>query len=70
MENGRGRLRLDGTVYPVTVSRVMEPAELDQAWSARVQKLNQLDAPASQPPPPDAPRPDDWWSFRVEWRTS
>ena len=71
VENGRGRLRLNGTVYPVTVTRVMEPTELDQAWSARVRKLNQLDAqPASPAPPLDAPRPDDWWSFRIEWRIS
>ena len=69
VENGRARLRLNGTVYPVTVTRVQDPAELDRAWSARVQKLNQLDAPASPAPPTDAPRPDDWWSFRVEWRS-
>ena len=67
--NGRARLRLDGTVYPVTVTRVLDPGELDQTWNTRVQKLNQLDAPASPAPPPDAPRPDDWWSFRVEWRS-
>lgn len=69
VENGRARLRLNGTVYPVTVTRVLDPGELDQAWSARVQKLNQLEAPASAAPPPDAPRPDGWWSFRVEWRS-
>lgn len=69
VDNGRARLRLDGTVYPVTVTRVMDPGELDRAWSARVQKLNQLDTPASAAPPPAAPRPDGWWSFRVEWRS-
>ena len=69
VENGRARLRLDGTVYPVTVTRVLDPTELDQAWSARVQKLNQLDAPASPAPPLDAPRPDTWWSFRVVSRS-
>ena len=69
VENPRARLRLNGTVYPVTVTRVLDPTELDQAWSARVQKLNQLDAPATPAPPPDAPRPDNWWSFRVEWRS-
>ena len=69
MQNGRARLRLNGTVYPVTVTRVLDPGELDQAWNTRVQKLNQLDAPASPDPPPDAPRPEGWWSFRVEWRS-
>ena len=69
VENGRGRLRLDGTVYPVTVTRVLDPTELDQAWGARVQKLNTLDEPASPAPPPNAPRPDTWWSFRVESRS-
>ena len=69
VENGRARLRLNGTVYPVTVTRVLDPGELDQAWSARVQKLNQLDAPANPDPPLDAPRPEGWWSFRVEWRS-
>ena len=69
VDNGRARLRLNGTVYPVRVTRVLDPTELDQAWSARVRKLNQLDAPASPAPPPDASRPDDWWSFRVEWRS-
>ncbi len=69
VNNSRARLRLDGTVYPVTVTRVMDPGELDQAWSARVQKLNSLAEPASPAPPPGTPRPDDWWTFRVEWRS-
>ena len=69
VENGRARLRLDGTVYPVTVTRVLDSAELDRAWGARVQKLNSLEAPANPAPPPDAPRPEGWWTFRVEWRS-
>jgi hypothetical protein len=44
VENGRARLRLNGTVYPVTVRRVLDPAELDQAWRARVAKLQQMAA--------------------------
>ena len=68
MNNGRARLRLDGTVYPVTLTRVMDASELDRAWQARVTKLNALEAPANPAPPPDAPRPDHWWSFRVESR--
>ena len=63
--NGRARLRLDGTVYPVNVTRVMDPGELDRAWGARVTKLNTLTAPANPAPPPGTPRPDHWWSFRV-----
>ena len=68
-DNGWARLRLDGTVYPVTLARVMDAAELDRAWGARVQKLNALEAPANPAPPPGTPRPDHWWSFRVEWRS-
>jgi hypothetical protein len=67
--NGWARLRLDGTVYPVQLTRVMDPDELDRAWLARVTKLNSLEAPANPAPPPGTPRPDHWWSFRVEWRS-
>lgn len=63
--NSSARLRLNDTVYPVNLTRVMDPDELDRAWGARVTKLNTLDAPASAPPPPGTPRPDHWWSFRV-----
>ena len=65
VDDGRARLRLEGTVYPVTVTRVLDPTELDQAWNARVAKLQQVAAPDNPAPPPDAPRPDHWWSFRV-----
>ena len=67
--NGWARLRLDGTVYPVQLTRVMDPDELDRAWLARVTKLNSLEAPANPAPPPGTPRPDHWWSFSVEWRS-
>ena len=67
--HGWARLRLDGTVYPVQLTRVMDPDELDRAWLARVTKLNSLEAPANPAPPPGTPRPDHWWSFRVEWRS-
>ncbi len=67
--NGWARLRLDGTVYPVQLTRVMDPDELDRAWLARVTKLNSLEAPANPAPAPGTPRPDHWWSFRVEWRS-
>ena len=66
--NGVARLRLTDTVYPVNLTRVMDSGELDRAWGARVMKLNTLSVPASPPPPPGTPRPDHWWSFRVESR--
>ena len=68
LSNGTARLRLHDDVYPVTLTRVMDASELDRAWGARVRKLNSLSVPASPPPPPGAPRPDGWWSFRVESR--
>ncbi|MGE3957363.1 MAG: hypothetical protein AB7H96_11640 [Vicinamibacterales bacterium] len=72
--NHPGRLRLNGTVYPVVLNRVTDPATLDAAWAARVKKLQNPDVQAVQPPgatpAPDAKRPDTWWSFRVRSRTS
>jgi hypothetical protein len=53
------RLRVDAAVYPVTLTRVEDPAELDIAWRARAAKVG-MGA--------DSPRPDGWWSFRVESR--
>ena len=64
-----GRLRLDGVLYPVALNRVLAPETLDAAWTARVQKLQDPRAyrmrPTGVPPPPDAERPDAWWSFHV-----
>src|SRR5262249_28158255 len=37
--NARGRLRLNGVIYPVVLNRVMDQAELERVWSARVKKL-------------------------------
>lgn len=68
LNDGTARLRLNATVYPVNLTRVLDPGELDRAWNARVTKLNTISVPASAPPPPDASRPDGWWSFRVESR--
>ena len=67
--NGWGRLRLDGTVYPVTLTRVLDSGELDRAWEARMDKLHSLDEPATPAPPRGTPRPGHWWSFRVESRS-
>ena len=63
--DGWARLRLDEAVYPVTLARVRDAGELDRAWSARLDKLNSLAAPANPPAPLGTPRPDHWWSFRV-----
>ena len=65
VEDGRARLRLDGAVYPVRLTRVTDPAELDQAWGARLDKLHSLAEPANPPAPLGSPRPDGWWTFRV-----
>ena len=68
VEDGRARLRLDGTVYPVQLTRITDPAELDQAWAARLDKLHSLAEPANPPAPLGSPRPDGWWTFRVTSR--
>jgi hypothetical protein len=68
LNDGTARLRLNNAVYPVNLTRVLNSDELDRAWNARVTKLNTISVPASPPPPPDALRPDGWWSFRVESR--
>ena len=64
-----GRLRLEGVLHPVVLNRVTDPATLDGAWAARVLKLQNPRSyrmrPSGVPPPPDATRPDSWWSFRV-----
>lgn len=63
----RGRLRLNGRVYPVTLTRVTDDATLDQAWRARVAKLqvHGTETGINARPKPDAPRPDRWWSFEL-----
>ena len=59
LKNPSARLRAGGTVYPVTVTRVTDPATLDRAWIARAAKLGR---------PTDTPRQEGWWSFRVNSR--
>ena len=54
--NNQARLRLDRTVYPVTLTRVLDDAELDRAWESRAVKIGSVGSAA---------RPDGWWSFRV-----
>ena len=74
-EDHPGRLRLDRVVYPVALNREMDQSVLDRAWAARLRKLQDPRVQARQPggggapPPLDAPRPDNWWSFRVVSRS-
>lgn len=64
--NERGRLRLNGRVFPVVLSRVHDDAVLDRAWAARITKLQvQGGGPYNPVPPPDAKRPPTWWSFQL-----
>jgi hypothetical protein len=64
--NDRARLRLNGVVYPVVLNRVIDPDVLDRAWAARVKKLQVHGGGEYNPArPPDAKRPDGWWSFQV-----
>ena len=63
--NSRAKMRLDGTVYPVTATRIMDPDELDRAWAARVDKLQAHSSALNPAVPVGTPRPDRWWSFRV-----
>ena len=70
----RIRLRLDGVVYPVVLNRELDQSTLDRVWAARLRKLQNPSVHARQPgdgdsPALDTPRPDSWWSFRVDSRT-
>lgn len=64
--NASARIRLNGTVYPVTLNRVLDAASLDKAWAARVSKLQKYGGgPYNPVPKPDAKRPETWWSFQA-----
>jgi hypothetical protein len=60
LNNDQARLRANGQVYPVKLTRVEDVSTLDRAWQAREEKLGR---------PTDRPRQDGWWSFAVESRT-
>lgn len=64
-ENESGVMRLNGIVYPVTLNRETNAASMDQAWAARVLKLQSQGGPGNPAPPADAQRGDRWWTFRV-----
>ncbi len=61
-----GRIRLDGIVYPVTITRVTDNATLDEAWAARTAKLYRLQNGPDSAPPAASPRAEGWWSFQLE----
>jgi hypothetical protein len=61
LEHPEARLRVGERVYPVTLTRITDDAELDVAWRAREQKLGR---------DPDRARETGWWSFRVESRSA
>ena len=60
LDNPQGFIRVRETVYPVRLTRLTAPADLDTAWRARSDKLGR---------PADTPRPDHWWSFQLESRS-
>ncbi len=57
LERPQMRIRMAGKVYPVTFTRIEDPALKDEVWRARLEKI---DAPDK-----NAPRPDGWWTFNV-----
>ena len=59
LENPDARLRAHDSVYPVTVTRVIDEATLDRAWIARATKIGR---------PANTPRREGWWSFKVATR--
>ena len=65
-EDEYGIMRLNGTTYPVRVNRETEPAAMDRAWAARVNKLQTHGGGQFNPTPdPDVQRPGHWWTFRI-----
>ena len=62
LEHPRGVIRVDKSLYPITLRRLTESLELDRAWTARATKLRNLGREANDD------RPDHWWSFRLESR--
>lgn len=62
VEHGTGRVRLDDRLYPVTFTKIDDPAEIARAWNARSRKLQ---GPNAAPTPPQ----EGWWTFRLESRT-
>lgn len=66
LENPSARIRLEGLVYPVSLRRLQDSAELDNAWRARTLKLS---SQGGETPTEIPERPDHWWSFQVTSRS-
>lgn len=58
LEHPDGFVRAAGIVYPITYERVLDEAQLDAVWAARLGKLGRE----------ASPRPDHWWSFALSGR--
>lgn len=59
VENPEARVRVNQTVYPVNLTRVVDERQLDQVWTSRAVKLGGVQSD---------PRPAGWWTFRVASR--
>jgi hypothetical protein len=65
-DGAHGRLRLKDKVYPVIFTRVKDPAVTEQAWVARVKKLQVYGGgPYNPTPPPGAERPPSWQAIQL-----
>ena len=60
LDNPAATLRAEGRLYPVMLTRLTAADHLDKAWLARITKLKR---------PLDSPRPDHWWSFKLNSRS-
>ena len=58
-QDPRGRVQIGEAVYPVSIRRVVDPAELDAVWQARASKIG-VETVGS--------RPADWWTFELRSR--
>lgn len=56
LRNPHARIRMNDRVFPVTLTRLTDPARLDHAWRTRANKLGR---------PSNLPRREGWWSFVV-----
>ena len=66
LENPAGYIRLNGLVYPISLRRLRDSSELDNAWQTRARKLANL---RGQTLDEISERPDHWWSFAITSRS-
>jgi hypothetical protein len=59
VKDPHGRVQIGDEVYPVSLRRIVDPAELDSVWQARARKIGEGDA---------GQRPSDWWTFELTSR--